>query len=478
MISIRRLKIYRQCVPALTVDQIVACGFILILISLLILLFGSDYDSLGVAGLLSAGGGILVAFGLWSHRLWNRWLLLIAFTGFFVVAYPINALLISLRPDWHHLMLPGDADALCASLFIGILGWVGLSSGYIVAYSLKPSQRMMHPFGEQSRIVLWFLAIFGSCCAAFIHLFFFSDTGAIIFAIWGIIPSVFSALGITAICTLWQKPRDHTRLWVLVLLISNTMLGLLSGQRADVLFPILQFVLFLVIWRRLNGISQRGPALILLAVIVAFGVSFPLLTGFKLGMQTLRAQASGFDRLDAATENFAELRAESVLSDTNIGESLINFSNRLSHLQYGAHLTTYCLEEWGLLYGESILDSIIVFIPRFLWTDKPTIGLGEKAYSMMGYKGPGSATIPISADWYLNFGTLGVFIGMIFIGILYNLVSRHFVISDPFCCAMGIYLIIHLSIAGKGISGAISTILIYGGAGLTIRLLSSKNRAC
>jgi hypothetical protein len=80
---------------------------------------------------------------------------------------------------------------------------------------------------------------------------------------------------------------------------------------------------------------------------------------------------------------------------------------------------------WG---GETYLSLVGAFVPRFLWPDKPTKELGQGFGHRYGYIGANDSmtaiNLPILVEFYVNFGMLGVVVGMFVVGIIYRLVER------------------------------------------------------
>jgi hypothetical protein len=80
---------------------------------------------------------------------------------------------------------------------------------------------------------------------------------------------------------------------------------------------------------------------------------------------------------------------------------------------------------WG---GTTYLSLVGSFIPRFLWPDKPTKELGQAFGHRYGYVGSRDSrtaiNLPILVEFYVNFGFLGVVLGMAVVGMVYRLVER------------------------------------------------------
>jgi len=80
---------------------------------------------------------------------------------------------------------------------------------------------------------------------------------------------------------------------------------------------------------------------------------------------------------------------------------------------------------WG---GATYLSLIGSFVPRFLWPNKPTKELGQEFGHRYGYVGSRDSrtavNLPILVEFFVNFGFLGVVLGMVLVGMVYRCVER------------------------------------------------------
>lgn len=81
---------------------------------------------------------------------------------------------------------------------------------------------------------------------------------------------------------------------------------------------------------------------------------------------------------------------------------------------------------WG---GDTFKSLIGIAIPRFLWPDKPQKNLGQQfghRYSYLDRNDLGTSfNLPQIVEFYANFGTWGVLIGMFVVGIIFATVERY-----------------------------------------------------
>lgn len=81
------------------------------------------------------------------------------------------------------------------------------------------------------------------------------------------------------------------------------------------------------------------------------------------------------------------------------------------------------VDDEGYLHGQTLNYLAYAFVPRFLWRDKPVIAKGSwfalklgLAYVRNDGRISNSINMTIPGELYLNFGWIGVFVGLVFIG--------------------------------------------------------------
>lgn len=418
-----------------------------------------------------------VAVGAVVAWLWTRGgrqhFLAICFSLFFAFAFPTSGLVLMGIPDSADRLLPNDLPALSLSLLVGGLGWALFACGYLTSPGAIYEDRSTMgaaPVPDRAWSRLAVIAAAGIPFRVFVQLYSFSESGSD-FSMLGSIPGLLADIGTICSAALWLVPNRRHRAAGLALIVLYSVTGAFNGQRAETFFPWVVFSIVAMLHSRSAARLRYRKVMVLFTLATVLVVSFPLLTRYKLLMSEQRGSVSGTQRIHAVRDAWSSALAETgpaVSFADNVQDSLVAISVRFSHLQYGANLVTRGLDAWGWLKGKSLVDSVIVFVPRFFWPDKPTIGLGEEAYHLMGYREVGWATVPVAADWYLNFGLVGVVFGMFLTGRFYAIVSGYLTEGEPVRVALAAYLAYHLVVAGMGISGIISTTLIISAAGTVI----------
>ena len=123
----------------------------------------------------------------------------------------------------------------------------------------------------------------------------------------------------------------------------------------------------------------------------------------------------GFERLDELREQ-QELLLEQRVSTQQTFLSRLSTINQLTQV-------VRVVEEDGFLHGETLDYLAVAFIPRALWPEKPTIAKGAWFALRIGQANltpeadiVNSINMTIPGELYLNFGWMGVFIGLLLFG--------------------------------------------------------------
>jgi len=457
-------------------------GVVAGLLGLVPLIGNENPDTLFAASLallLSASCGIdaLLQLG------WRRCFLGLCYSAFFAFTYPLSSILLYVFPQSQHPLLPADAGSQSLSLLVGGLGWLAFVAGYLLwarPQRTRDGAQRSGDCADYSWPLLVWMASGGLLFRVLVQLYAFSEVYDLLSRM-GVAASVLANVGNLCTCALWSSPARRYRIASVVLILLYSVAGIFSGQRAAGFVPLLAFTLMVLLRNQSTHRVNRVGLGMLGALVLVLLILFPMLTRFKGAVTSFRGSVSGWARMTEARDAFFTTLDD---SDRDTGsssdeylESFLKLATRFSHLQHGSVLVTVAEHEWGALHGKSLVDAVIQFVPRFLWHDKPTIGLGEEAYWLIGYQGIGAASIPVVVDCYLNFGFLGVALGMLLIGGLYATIDRHLAVNEPIRTALLALLTFHLTVTDNGIAGLVSTVvlnvLVAWGATLLIRSTTS-----
>lgn len=243
--------------------------------------------------------------------------------------------------------------------------------------------------------------------------------------VWSGAVSVFSGLLTLAHVIAWAVYwKDRHRSYLVIGLISMALMfiaGVISNSKGQMLAPL--FFTAISYW----GVTGRFPfkqALVGLLIYVLF--AYPLITSLRYG---LLASSENYSRIDLAV-GIVEVffSGEWFYQDT---VSIAASSIGRGLLEYFALVVSQSGENVEYFNGETFLRGFEIVIPRFMYPDKPDMNIGNWTAQSFGAIGSLDNLTNLSptfvGEFYMNFGILGVFIGMFLMGIMAILVDRYVV---------------------------------------------------
>jgi hypothetical protein len=179
--------------------------------------------------------------------------------------------------------------------------------------------------------------------------------------------------------------------------------------RADIVSPIVAFTLGSLLGSRSLRPLRSVTFVPMYVGAVAFVMYFAAFG---------RSRATG----PVGLQRLAELREQQELLLEQRVSTQQTFLSRLSTINQLTQVVRV-VEEDGFLHGETLDYLAVAFIPRALWPEKPTIAKGAWFALRIGQANltPGgdivnSINMTIPGELYLNFGWVGVFIGLLLFG--------------------------------------------------------------
>lgn len=192
------------------------------------------------------------------------------------------------------------------------------------------------------------------------------------------------------------------------------------------------------------------------------------------------------DRLGELTSMMMNI---SILSPFDF-ESLDLLNARFNQAIYvGKAVEFHAVHEGLKLHGESLWMSLFAWVPRFLWPDKPRLGGADLISDHTGLEFAEGISFGAGVifEFFINFGYIGVFFGMLFVGMLINSIDKrayNFISSGKFALfaawfALGMIFIDPLLTSFFIVSGAVfSWLMMHGVAtGLSIASPSSPSKS-
>ena len=89
-----------------------------------------------------------------------------------------------------------------------------------------------------------------------------------------------------------------------------------------------------------------------------------------------------------------------------------------------AHVISY-VDQTGVFFGWQLFGSLLFFVPRSLWPDKPT-GTGDLLARDYLDSQDGNIAMPLVAEFYVNFDLIGVLVFMYFVAYINAVLDRRF----------------------------------------------------
>jgi oligosaccharide repeat unit polymerase len=201
-----------------------------------------------------------------------------------------------------------------------------------------------------------------------------------------------------------RKLFSLTGIVVLLIGILSIIFPVLTSSRAGVLFHIINAIL---IWHYLKRpISFR----ILMSTVSIAVAIFILLTALRI--MGHRNRVLGIDDFFEP-----EKMIESVIGNRN-----------LFCVAKTAHILEAVPDKLEYQYGKTFLTWVFAPIPRTLWKEKPVVRIGNELGEAIFQRRDKSTGVPpgFIGELYMNFGFMGILIGMYFLGLLLKLLYSSF----------------------------------------------------
>ncbi|MEE8475350.1 MAG: hypothetical protein V3T01_08375 [Myxococcota bacterium] len=262
---------------------------------------------------------------------------------------------------------------------------------------------MMIPFGWAIELI----ATFGFLPAALGSGFL----GALSLSAW---------FGLSVLALAFIRYRSYSALILLLVLVPVSMgFAFFSGSKGQFLRPVMLIVLVSWLYRR----EIRGRWV--LAGILAGALVYPAGTFYRNAVKGGETTAS---MLRHPAETVSDVAA--YVSEYSIGGYLTEGVTRLAHRFDGLGRSSVIIRETPSRVpfqgGWTLAQIPLAYIPRVLWPGKPSLGIGQWITDTYGAGSHiRSSTGPTwVGEFYLNFGTVGVIVGMLTMGFLLRLLHE------------------------------------------------------
>lgn len=213
--------------------------------------------------------------------------------------------------------------------------------------------------------------------------------------------------------------------WIIGLTVTQ---GLSTGMVEQTVAPIA--TLFIVRWQMV-----KRPPVLGIAVVAAIVIFLSPVKHEYRKMTWSEETPGGDSPLNKAllwTEQASQYWADTLSGRQSFGESTEQAASRMDLIHQFALVRSLTPSEVPYQYGATYSYFLVTFIPRALWPEKPEAGAANKFfgvnYGLTTEQGIEKTTFGVSllAESYINFGLIGVILGMACQGAILGLLQHLF----------------------------------------------------
>jgi len=208
------------------------------------------------------------------------------------------------------------------------------------------------------------------------------------------------------------------------LILIEVFFGLVSGMKGAVIGVLFPIVFLYYYFKRRLPWKLIGATVIVLALLIPINASYRDMVA--LGKIDTRSIASPLSGVVSAT-----FKAFSSAQSTNLLRQDVDwFVRRFSFLHSINAIINQTPQKQPFWYGRYYWQiPALVFIPRAVWVNKPCLNYGKWfAITYLGYpqETRTSVAVTLVGDLYLNFGVVGVILGMFLLGLCFYFLYQKF----------------------------------------------------
>ena len=361
-----------------------------------------------------------------------------------------------------------NEDIINAALVLTILGLFCLYLGY---YSCRRLFSKVNPISilpelscERQIMIAWIMFVFYLPFQINPSLNSLPSLGQLSY------PLGYLSLGILFALALDNAlPKKHMILFAVAFaysIISKTITGLFAQ-------PVFFLVFMAIIYWNKKRIIPWHVTLLLFLIIV---VLTPVKSVYRNLTWNARSSQNYIERVHMLYNSADIYYSNGIFSSIGNDTSTVN---RLAHISTFAHVINMTPGSVPYWWGESYQTLWSSFIPRLLWPDKPEATIGQAfghRYKLLNSDDKmTSFNLPWLPEFYANFGTIGVLMGMFAVGVLFQFLVQKF--SAPsnknIEHVLGITLLFNLFYAESNFSLMIGGVLLtFFAFYVLIRILS------
>jgi hypothetical protein len=352
-----------------------------------------------------------------------------------------------------------DRGYIQAGLFVALEGLVGLGIGAIVMSLFLQSETAPMPLESdaQPQLAVMYLAVGGAMYT--VVRAFVADIPSV-----GAIAAAGSSLVIFGLCLkCWQVSRSRQILWLVASAVLPFVTILTQGYLSYGIAALVVIFAFVA--------EHARPRWVLIAAgLVVSYVTMSFYVTYMRDRSDIRHAvwngASASVRVSVISRTLASLEPFDIRNNAHLSR----VDDRLNQDYLVGRAETWLEQRYEPFgRGETLKDAALALVPRALWRDKPMIaGSGDlvSRYTGMQFGPDTSVGIGEVMELYVNFGSPGVWTGMVVLGALLVLIDEraafHLAHGDVKRCCL--WFVPGLSLLQVG--GSLVDVSLTAGAGL------------
>lgn len=363
---------------------------------------------------------------------------------------------------------------------LALIGWILLVAAYFLVgeFWSRVSIHRVNMAWNQSRIVFWgFTLLYGAFALTGIKALFMTN---------GFSPAIMQFilslqwLGI-AFLTVAKTRKLLGRLNIVFFAIgTGTSIGLTlaSGSMA----PMVQMATVVGYALFLSGTRIKARWLIAGLVVLAVAMSARgVATEFREATWLSEVKLTPVQRTQLMV-NLLKKRSE----DEGLGATLYHGAKttfeRSADMDLFADIVKRTPSEIPYWEGDTYKSLVGAVIPRLLWPDKPTKEIGQAFGHRYGYLRWSnlvtSINLPFLVEFYLNFGFIGVLVGMMVVGAIYRTLDElvNHPDQDLLTSLIGVIILVPLIMLESDFSLTFGGLILNGFALLTVSTVIRSSR--
>ncbi len=361
-----------------------------------------------------------------------------------------------------------DRDFIQAGLFIALEGLLGFAIGAFVMSVTLQSEMAPTPEDSPSQMHAGFLYLGGG-----LALYTVVRAGVSGIPSIGAIAAGGSALIVFGLCLeCWQVSRGRQVLWLLASATLPFITILTQGYLSYGIAALVVIFTFVAEHARPRWVLLAG-GLIVSYITMSFYVTY--MRDRNDIRDAVWNGASASDRLSVVGRTISTIEP----FDPRNPAHLSRVDDRLNQDYLVGRSETWLGQGYASFgHGSTVADAVLALVPRMLWPDKPmAAGSGDlvSQYTGMTFGPDTSVGIGSIMELFVNFGSMGVWIGMAMFGAALVLVDEraafHLAHGDVRRCCL--WFVPGLSLLQVG--GSLVDVSLTAGAGIAVALLANSS---